>query len=121
MPSEHRVEALIASVEQGRMVEAIEEFYAESATMQENLEAPRSGRETLLAHERRTLAAFKEVAGRCIRPALVVGDYVVINWLFEFTGKDGAKRQLNELAYQRWQADLIVEERFYYNPAQIRG
>lgn len=119
MPTEQRVEALIARVEQGCMAEAIEEFYAADATMQENLDAPRVGLEALLAHERRTLQAFK-IVGRCIRPVFVAGDYAVINWVFEITGRDGTQRQLVELAHQRWQADRIVEERFYYNPAQLR-
>jgi hypothetical protein len=36
MPSRERVAALVAMVEQGRYAEAIEAFYTEGATMQEN-------------------------------------------------------------------------------------
>lgn len=43
MPKRERVMALVAMVEQGRFVEAIEEFYAEDATMQENNAPPRGG------------------------------------------------------------------------------
>ena len=56
MPERARVEALIRRVEEGRYVEAIEEFYAEDATMQENGHAPRVGRKALVEHERATLA-----------------------------------------------------------------
>jgi len=52
MPSRERVEAFVAMVEQGRYVEAIQEFYAEDATMQENGEPPRGGREALAEGDR---------------------------------------------------------------------
>ena len=50
MPSRERVRQFVASVEAGRFVEAIEEFYADDATMKENLDPPRRGKATLLAH-----------------------------------------------------------------------
>jgi ketosteroid isomerase-like protein len=56
-----------------------------------------------------------------VRPVFVNGDHVVINWIFEFTYKDGRTTRLDELAHQRWQGDRIAEERFYYNPAQLKG
>jgi len=28
---------------------------------------------------------------------------------------------MHELAYQLWQGDRILEERFFYDPAQMRG
>ena len=121
MPSRERVEAFVARVEGGKFVEAIEEFYVEDASMQENLDAPRQGRDLLVAHERKVIAASKQVTAHCIRPAFVHGDHVVINWVFEFTSADGKVRRLDELAHQRWQGDRVVEERFYYNPAQLRG
>ena len=53
MPKPETLERFIARVESNAHVEAIEEFYTEGASMQENLEPPRVGRDTLVAHERR--------------------------------------------------------------------
>ena len=36
------------------------------------------------------------------------------------TGSDGKKRLLDELALQKWSGDRIVEEQFYYDPAQLK-
>ena len=58
MPSRERVLALVAMVEEARFVEAIEEFYHPHASMQENQEPPRVGRDRLVAEERATLARF---------------------------------------------------------------
>jgi hypothetical protein len=41
MPTRERVQALIGLVEGGRYVEAIEAFYHDDASMQENLDPPR--------------------------------------------------------------------------------
>jgi ketosteroid isomerase-like protein len=120
MPIVERVEGLIARVEHGEFVEAIEEFYAEDATMQENQQAPRVGREALVANERAVLAAFEKTRARCARPVFVNGDQVVIHWLFEFSTKDGKTVRLEELAHQCWSGDRITEERFYYDPVQLR-
>lgn len=51
-------------------------------------------------------------------PIFVSGDHVVIHWIFRFELADGTAMTMDELAYQRWDGDLIAEERFYYDPAQ---
>ena len=119
MPSRERVAALIARVEAGRFVEAIEEFYTEDATMQENGAPQRVGRDKLVAHERGVMAAFKEIRTLPVERWLVDGDRAVINWVFEFTRPDGSRFRMDELALQRWRGDRVVEERFYYDPAQL--
>jgi ketosteroid isomerase-like protein len=120
MPSAERVEELIARVEAGEFVEAIEACYAEDATMQENGQPPRVGREALVANERQVLAAFEKTRARCVQPVFVSGDQVVIRWLFEFSTASGATIRLEELALQRWRGDRIAEERFFYDPMQLR-
>jgi ketosteroid isomerase-like protein len=120
MPSAERVRHLISMVEAGRFVEAIEEFYAPAATMQENVEPPRQGLETLVAGERRVLASFKSVRTLPVETFFVDGDRSVIRWVFEFEGQDGRTFRQDELAYQRWAGDKIIEERFYYDPSQTR-
>ena len=120
MPSRERVEGLIAMVEQGKYVEAIREFYAEDASMQENDEPPRTGRDRLIEHEWRMLSAHKEARTLPGASFLLDGDRVVVHWVFEFTRLDGARFRMDELAQQRWRGDRILEERFYYDPAQLR-
>ncbi len=119
MPSAETLERFIARVEQNAHVEAIVEFYTESASMQENQSAPRVGRDTLIANERRALALATSVRSTCVRPVFVNGDRVVIRWIFEFTYEDASSLRIEELAYQRWEGDRIAEEQFYYDPRQL--
>lgn len=119
MPSPTTLDRFIARVESNAHVEAIQEFYAENASMQENNEPPRVGRETLVAHEARALSMAASVTSQCVRPVFVNGDHVVIRWIFEFTGKDGSVRRIEELAWQRWEGERIVQEQFFYDPKQF--
>lgn len=122
MPSRQTVEDFIALVESNRHDEAIERFYTEDASMQENLtEPPRRGRDLLVAHERAVLARAKSVASECVRPVLIDGDTVVVHWIFQFEFKDGSKRRIEELAHQTWKGEKIWRERFYYDPAQMKA
>jgi hypothetical protein len=106
-------------VEAGRYDAAIEHFYTEDATMQENQAEPRKGRAALVAAERQVMASASEIRSRCVRPVLIEGDSVVIHWIFEFDLRDGSARRLEELAHQTWRGDQIGRERFFYDPAQM--
>jgi hypothetical protein len=119
MPAAQTLERFIARVEQNAHVEALQEFYAENASMQENNAPPRVGRDSLVAHEARALARAASVRSTCVRPAFVNGDFVVIRWIFEFTWKNGSTGRIEELAYQRWEGERIAQEQFFYDPAQF--
>jgi ketosteroid isomerase-like protein len=119
MPTAQTLERFIGRVESNAHVEAIEEFYTEDATMRENMSAPRVGRATLMAQESATLSRVRSVHSRCVRPVLVSGDTVVVRWIFRFEGHDGRVREIEELAWQRWQGERIAEEQFFYDPAQF--
>jgi ketosteroid isomerase-like protein len=120
MPSRARVAELVSYVQAGKYVEAISDFYAETALMKENHGEPRTGRDNLIKHERAVLAGLAQMRTERVGAVLVDGDHVVINWVFEMTTRDGKKRLLDELALQKWSGERIVEEHFYYDPAQLR-
>jgi hypothetical protein len=52
MPHHETLERFVARVEENAHDDAIAEFYAENASMQENQSAPRVGRDALVARER---------------------------------------------------------------------
>ena len=119
MPTAETLARFVALVERNEHAEAIETFYTIEASMQENQSAPRVGRDSLVANERRVLAKAKTVESRCIRPIFVHHDKVVIRWVFRFEWLDGTTTSMEELAYQRWEGERIAEERFFYDPAQL--
>ena len=119
MPSRQRVQQLVDLVEQGQFVEALQEFYAEDARTQENHEPPRIGLPRLIRDERKVMDGFRDIDASLVDDFFVQGERAVIHWRFVFTHPLGFRIVLDELAYQLWRGDRIIEERFYYDPAQL--
>jgi SnoaL-like protein len=118
MPTSETLERFIARVEENAHAEAVEEFYTADASMQENQALPRVGRDAHVANERKVLSRAKTLSSKCVRPAFVNGDRVVIRWIFHFEWLDGTITHMEEIAYQRWEGERIAEETFFYDPAQ---
>jgi predicted SnoaL-like aldol condensation-catalyzing enzyme len=78
MPSRERLNEFIAVVESGNHAGAIERYYTEDSSMQENAAAPRVGRDALVAHERGVLARMSHVYSKAIS-SVVEGDNVAIH------------------------------------------
>jgi hypothetical protein len=118
MPTLATVEAFIAQVVGGDHVGAIRDWYAEDASMQENAEPPRVGRELLIAGEAAMLERVAKVETELLSPPTVNGDQVGLHWRFTFTFKGrGSVRVIEEIAWQTWKGDKIWRERFFYDPA----
>lgn len=117
MPERQRVLEFIAVVVSGDHVRAIQDFYHPDATMQENGRPARVGRDVLVAHEAAALARLKAMHTHPVQTFLVDGDHVVIAWTFDATDQTGVTRRLEELAFQRWDGDRIMTERFCYDTA----
>ena len=118
MPTRARLDEFIAVVVSGDHAGAIERYYTEDASMQENAAPPRVGRDGLVAHERAVLERMAKVVSVCVS-STVEGDRVAIHWNFELTGKDGKVRRFDEVALQEWRGDRIFRERFFYDPATV--
>ena len=118
MPSPATVEAFLSTVESGDHVGAIERFYAPDASMQENQDPPRVGRDLLMAHEARMLRQVDSVTTERLGPALISGDHVAIRWRFGFYRGDRQLISFEEVAWQTWNGELIQEETFFYDPKQ---
>ena len=119
MPTTERVRDLITYVEQGRFPEAIEKFYADKVEMRDNLAAPTVGRAANVERERNFVAYIAQLHESRAAEVLVDGDRVVIHWMLDFTGRDGKRFHYDQLAYQLWEGDRIVRERFVYDPGTI--
>lgn len=117
MPSRARLDEFIRVVESGDHAGAIERYYTEDASMQENAAPPRVGRDTLVAHERGILARMRHVYSKAVT-SVVEGDHVAIHWIFELTDETGKVHKVDEVALQEWRGDRIFRERFFYQPAK---
>lgn len=119
MSTRERVEELIRYVQAGRIPEAIEEFYAEEAIMQENRQPPTVGKAANLARERAfrdSVLRWHEVSARSVA---VEGDRALIEWVFDYTTREGRRIRMEEIAQQTWREGRIARERFFYDSAGL--
>jgi predicted SnoaL-like aldol condensation-catalyzing enzyme len=120
MPSRQRLNEFIAVVESGDHAGAIERYYTEDSSMQENAAPPRVGRDVLVAHERGVLARMSQVHSKAVS-SVMEGDRVAIHWNFELTDKSGKLHRIDEVALQEWRGDRIFRERFFYDPSRPKA
>ncbi|MET0389088.1 MAG: nuclear transport factor 2 family protein [Polyangiales bacterium] len=93
---------------------AIERFYADDATLQENNEPPTVGKAAILARERGFVENVAESKPTVLH-SFAVGDGVTFSeWTYDMTFKDGTRFVLHEIARRHWQDGKVVRERFYY-------
>ena len=113
-----RVRELVTLVESGDALAAMDELYADDVEMRENLNAPTVGKTANLDRER---AFFGSITLHGNRAAAVIvdGNRSAINWILEFTGGDGIRYRMDQVALQEWRDGKIVRERFIYDPATI--
>jgi ketosteroid isomerase-like protein len=118
MPTRDQVTRLVRLVEANRILDAIDEFYDENVSMQDNLQPPVVGKAANRAREQAFFGGITVRGNRALSIA-IDGDQVVIHWLFEFTAGDGTRYRMDQLSHQDWRDGRIVRERFYYDSARI--
>jgi ketosteroid isomerase-like protein len=119
MPARERVLELVRYVREGRIPEAIDEFYAEDVIMQENRQRPTVGKTANLARELAfgdSVERWHEVSARSVA---VDGDQALVEWVFDFTTKAGQRVRMEEIAQQTWRDGKIERERFFYDTATL--
>lgn len=119
MPKRETIEEFVALVEAGAFDTAIERFYGDDASMQENQDPQRQGLKTPIDGEWHTMARSRDIKAKCARPVLVEGDTVAIRRHFEFEFNDGRNIVLDEITHQRWVGEKMPEEKFFYDPKQM--
>ncbi|MEL6976367.1 MAG: nuclear transport factor 2 family protein [Bacteroidota bacterium] len=119
MPTKETIENFIKAVKTEPHDKVIAQFYTDDASIQENQDEPRIGKENLIKNEKGMLSKAQSVSSKCIRPVFQVDNRVIIKWHFRFEWKDHSVTEIEELAYQEWEGDRIQREQFFYNPKQF--
>ena len=113
------VSAIFDHMAKGEIIEAIETFYDENVTMQENSGDPTAGRAANLERERQFLASIKEWKSLDIQSIGLDGDTTdgsaLIEYSFDFISTDDQAVRYEQVAVQTWKNGKIIRERFYYN------
>jgi hypothetical protein len=110
-----RINELLDYVRNGRIMDAMREFYAEEVVMVEPAHEC-AGLQANLEREQEfvdSVAEFKAFE----TPAIAIGEDVsMYENIMEWKGKDGKDYRVEQVSVARWNAaGKITHERFYYN------
>ncbi len=112
-----RVAQLNNYILQGRIIEAMQEFYANDAAMQENNKPAVVGLAANIEREKQFLAYVKQWKSFNIRAVGVdeARGVALVQSDFEFDAVDGKTLRYDQVSVQTWRDGKIVHEKFYYD------
>lgn len=109
-----RIHELLDYIRNGRIMDAMREFYADDVVMQEPAYGQTVGLEANLEREQHFVDSVKDFKNFEAIPA--VGDGVSIyENVMDWIDQDGNARHVEQTVVAKWKDGKIVHERFYYN------
>lgn len=113
------VDNLVEHIKSGRILEAMDAFYADDASMQENANPPVVGKTANIEREKQFLAQVKEWKSTEVASIGTDGTaddgVALIEYAFDFVNTDDQPVRYEQVSVQRWKHGRIASERFYYN------
>ena len=112
-----RVNDLVSYIRDGRILEAMREFYADDVSMQENNNPPTVGLAANLERERQFVNSVRQWKSLNVEAVAVDAqrNKTLVQVNFEFEGVDGKTYRYDQVAVQTWRDGKIVHEKFYYD------
>ena len=109
------VEDLVKMINEGKMMDAFEKYYADNVTMQENEGAPRVGKDANREYEKAFVSGIVEFHSAKTLGIATGDNYSTVESFMDVTHKDWGRVARSQVAVQRWQNGKIVSEKFYYD------
>ena len=100
---------------EGRILDAINDFYAENAVMQENTQAPTVGRTANLEREKQFLNTVKEWKRFDVIAKGIGDDVTFYETVMDWVTTDGTTVHVEQVVVAKWQDGRIIHERFYHS------
>ena len=110
-----RLQGLLTSIQQAKIMEAMTEFYDTDTVMQDNANPPTKGLAANIEREKQFLSGVKEWKGFHVVASGVGDDATFYEFVMEFIATNGQPVRLEQVSAAKWKNGKIVHERFYYD------
>lgn len=110
-----RLDDLIDYIRSGRIMEAMTEFYDESAVMEEPAYGKTEGLAANLEREQQFVDGVKEWKGFDVIAKGAGDDVSFYEHTMDWVTTDGQAVHVEQVAVAKWKDGKIVHERFYYS------
>lgn len=112
---QQRLNDLFGYVRQGKIIEAMNEFYDKDAVMQDNANPPTKGLAANIEREKQFLNGVKEWKGFNVTASAVGDNVTFYECTLDFIATGGQAVHMEQVSVAKWKNGKIVHERFYYD------
>ena len=112
---QQRLQDLLNHVRQGKIIEAMNEFYDKDTVMQDNANPPTKGLAANIEREKQFMSGVKEWKGFTVTASGVGDNVTFYESTSDFVTTDGVPGHVEQVSVAKWKNDKIVHERFYYD------
>ncbi len=112
---QQRLNDLFDYIRQGKIIDAMSEFYDKDTVMQDNANPPTKGLAANIEREKQFLSGVKEWKGFNVTASGVGDNVTFYESTMDFIATDGQPVHLDQVAVSKWQNGTIAHERFYYD------
>ncbi|NGZ03319.1 MAG: polyketide cyclase [Nitrospira sp. WS238] len=112
---QQRLNDLFGYIRQGKILDAMAEFYDKDVTMQENANPPTVGQAANVEREKQFLSGVKEWKGFNVTASAVGDNVTFYECSLDFIATSGQAVHMEQVVVSRWKGGKIVHERFYYD------
>ena len=115
VPLQQRLKDLFDYIRQGKIIDAMSEFYDKDIVMQDNVNPPTKGLAANMEREKQFLSGVKEWKGFTVAASGVGDNVTFYESTMDFIATNGQPVHLEQVSVARWNNGKIVHERFYYD------
>ena len=112
---QQRLNDLLGYIRQGKIIEAMNEFYDKDTVMQENTNPPTSGLDANIEREKQFMSGVKELRGFTVTASGVGDNVTFYESTSDIVTTGGVPVHIEQVSLARWKNGKIVRERFYYD------
>jgi ketosteroid isomerase-like protein len=112
---QQRLNDLFGYIRQGKIIEAMNEFYDQDTVMQENTNPPTKGLGTNIEREKQFMSGVKELKAFTVTASGVGDNVTFYESASDIVTADGMSVHIEQVSVAKWKNGKIVHERFYYD------
>jgi hypothetical protein len=112
---QQRLADLFSYIRQGKIIEAMSEFYDKETVMQDNAIPPTKGMAANIEREKQFMSGVKEWKGFNVTASAVGDNVTFYECNLDFIATSGQPVHMEQVVVAKWKNGKIVHERFYYD------
>ena len=106
---------LFKMIEEGKLLEALDQFYHENVIITADDGTERIGKSQAKDYDEKLLREIEDVLGGGVHTIATNEErkITMVEFWTELKFKNGNRKKIEEVAIQEWEDDLIIRENFY--------